>query len=72
MDLGLTDRVYLVTGGSKGLGYATASALVAEGARVVITGRTEETVSTAAAELGAVGVTCDNADPGTPARLHAA
>jgi 3-oxoacyl-[acyl-carrier protein] reductase len=72
MDLGLTDRVYLVTGGSKGLGYATASALVAEGARVVITGRAEETVSAAAAELGAVGVACDNADPATPARLLAA
>lgn len=72
MDLGLTDRVYLVTGGSKGLGYATASALVAEGARVVITGRSEETVSSAAAELNAVGVPCDNADPGTPARVLAA
>lgn len=72
MDLGLSDRVYLVTGGSKGLGYATASALVAEGARVVVTGRTEETVSSAAAELGAVGVACDNADPSTPGRLLAA
>ncbi|MGB3442541.1 MAG: SDR family oxidoreductase [Actinophytocola sp.] len=72
MDLGLTDRVYLVTGGSKGLGYATASALVAEGARVVITGRTEETVASSAAKLGAVGVACDNADPKTPARLLAA
>jgi 3-oxoacyl-[acyl-carrier protein] reductase len=72
MDLGLTDRVYLVTGGSRGLGYATASALVAEGARVVITGRSDETVSAAAAELGAIGVTCDNADPSAPGRLLAA
>ena len=72
MDLGLTDRVYLVTGGSRGLGNATASALVAEGARVVITGRTEETVSSAAAGLDAVGITCDNADPDTPGRLLAA
>lgn len=71
MDLGLTDRVYLVTGGSKGLGHATASALVAEGARVVITGRTEETVAASADELGAVGVACDNADPETPGRLIA-
>jgi 3-oxoacyl-[acyl-carrier protein] reductase len=71
MDLGLTDRVYLVTGGSKGLGYATASALVAEGARVVITGRTDETVAKSAAELGAIGVACDNADPATPSRLIA-
>jgi 3-oxoacyl-[acyl-carrier protein] reductase len=71
MDLGLTDRVYLVTGGSRGLGYATASALVAEGARVVLTGRREEVVSAAAAELDAVGVACDNADPATPGRLLA-
>ena len=36
MDLGLTDHVYVVTGGSKGLGRATADALVADGARVVV------------------------------------
>ena len=39
MDLGLRDRVYLVTGGSRGLGYAAAQALVADGARVVVSGR---------------------------------
>jgi 3-oxoacyl-[acyl-carrier protein] reductase len=69
MDLGLSERVYLVTGGSKGLGYATASALVSEGARVVLTGRSADTVTAAADRLGAVGVACDNADPDTPARL---
>lgn len=69
MDLGLKDRVYLVTGGSKGLGFATASALVAEGARVVLTGRSPETVESAVGRLGAVGVTCDNADPDAPGRL---
>lgn len=69
MDLGLTDRVYLVTGGSKGLGFATASALVKEGARVVLTGRSADTVTAAADALGAVGVACDNADPDTPGRL---
>lgn len=71
MDLGLRDRVYLVTGGSKGLGFATASALVGEGARVVLTGRSPDPVAEAAAALGAVGVACDNTDPDTPARLLA-
>jgi 3-oxoacyl-[acyl-carrier protein] reductase len=66
MDLGLTDRVYVVTGGARGLGRATAEVLVAEGARVVLSGRTEETLDAAVAELGdrAVGVVADNAVPG--------
>lgn len=38
MDLGLKDRVYVVTGGSRGLGLATAQSLPAEGARVVLSG----------------------------------
>lgn len=71
MDLGLSDRVYLVTGGSKGLGRATAAALVADGAKVVLSGRHEETVTAAADELGAVGVVADNAAEDTPGRLLA-
>ena len=39
MDLGLADRVYVITGASRGLGLASARALVAEGARVVVAGR---------------------------------
>ena len=66
MDLGLADRVFLVTGGARGLGRATADVLVAEGARVVLSGRTEESLAAAAAEaLGdrASYVVADNADP---------
>jgi 3-oxoacyl-[acyl-carrier protein] reductase len=72
MDLGLTDRVYVVTGGTGGLGRATAEALVADGARVVVSGRRQESVDAAVSALGAgraTGVVADNADPGTPARL---
>jgi 3-oxoacyl-[acyl-carrier protein] reductase len=72
VDLDLDGRVYVVTGGSAGLGRATAEALVAEGARVVVSARREEAVDRAVAALGperAVGVVADNADPGTPARL---
>jgi 3-oxoacyl-[acyl-carrier protein] reductase len=71
VDLDLSDRVYLVTGGSRGLGFATASVLVAEGARVVLTGRDETAVTAAVASLGdrAVGVVGDNADQDLPARL---
>jgi 3-oxoacyl-[acyl-carrier protein] reductase len=72
MDLGLDGRVYIVTGGSGGLGRATAEALVADGARVVLSGRHQDTVDAAARELGAevaVGVVADNADSATPARL---
>jgi 3-oxoacyl-[acyl-carrier protein] reductase len=71
MDLNLTDRVYVVTGGARGLGRATADRLVADGAKVVISGRDEESLAAAVAELGdaAVAVTADNADADTPARL---
>lgn len=53
VDLGLRDRVYVITGGSRGLGYATAEALVAEGARVVVSARDPGATARAAAALGA-------------------
>jgi 3-oxoacyl-[acyl-carrier protein] reductase len=73
MDLGLADRVYLVTGGARGLGRATADVLVAEGARVVLSGRSEETLAAAVQTLGerAAYVVADNAHPETPDRLIA-
>ncbi|WP_329024038.1 SDR family oxidoreductase [Streptomyces sp. NBC_01423] len=71
MDLGLKDRVYIVTGATRGLGHATARALVADGAKVIITGRDEKRAREAAAELGpdAVGLAADNADPASAERL---
>jgi len=53
MDLGLAGKVAIITGGSKGLGLAAASALVAEGARVAICGRTPATLTQAAQALAA-------------------
>jgi 3-oxoacyl-[acyl-carrier protein] reductase len=76
MDLGLRDRVYVLTGASRGLGFAAARELAADGAKVVVSGRTEDTVAAAAAELGgpgrALGVVADNGDPESAQRLLAA
>jgi 3-oxoacyl-[acyl-carrier protein] reductase len=80
MDLGLSDRVYLVTGGSRGLGFAAARALVADGARVVLSAPHEATAAAAAGRLAQdaadpdtiTWVVADNADPATPGRLIAA
>ncbi|MEV0005708.1 SDR family oxidoreductase [Micromonospora sp. NPDC050980] len=76
MDLGLADRVYVLTGASGGLGFATAEQLVADGARVVVSARAPQRVAAAVEALGdpqrVIGLTADLADPGTPARLVAA
>jgi 3-oxoacyl-[acyl-carrier protein] reductase len=74
MDLGLDGRVYLVTGASKGLGLAAATALVAEGARVVLVSRDQDSISTAAAGLGerAIGLAEDLGQPEAAERIVAA
>ncbi|MFB7557156.1 SDR family oxidoreductase [Streptomyces brevispora] len=71
MDLGLKDRVYIVTGATRGLGNAAARALAADGAKVIVTGRDEKRAEAAAAELGpdAVGLAADNADPASAQQL---
>lgn len=51
MDLQLGARRALITGSTAGIGYAIASGLAAEGARVVITGRTQKSVDAALARL---------------------
>ncbi len=59
----LKDKVAVITGGSTGIGFATAKRFLEEGARVVLTGRTQETLDAALAELDepdrAVGVRGD-------------
>ena len=73
MDLGLAGKAFVLTGASRGLGFATAQCLVADGARVVISARDQARVDDAVKALGgpefAVGLAADLKDPATPARL---
>jgi 3-oxoacyl-[acyl-carrier protein] reductase len=72
MDLGLQDRVFILTGATRGLGRATAEVLVSEGARVVVSSRSADAVDAAVSSLGevaAAGIVADNADPATPQAL---
>lgn len=55
----LAGKVALVTGGSSGIGKQTAKQLVSEGAKVYITGRSEERLAKAALEVGAIGISAD-------------
>jgi NAD(P)-dependent dehydrogenase (short-subunit alcohol dehydrogenase family) len=55
MDLGLTDKVAIVTGGSQGIGRAAALRLAAEGANVVIAARGAQLLAQVAAEIRAAG-----------------
>lgn len=76
MDLGLSGRVFIATGASRGLGFATARCLADDGAKVVVSAREETRLAHAVAELGgpatAVGVAADLADPTTADRLVSA
>lgn len=74
MDLGLKDRVYVVGGGSKGLGRAIAGVLVAEGAKVLLMSRDQAGLDRAVGELGpnARAVAIDIADPAAPEAVAAA
>lgn len=56
MDLELKGKLALVSGSTAGIGFAIAKALAAEGARVIINGRTAERVEAAVAQLKSAGV----------------
>ena len=70
MDLGLTGRVAIITGGSEGIGKAAALSLAREGARVAIAARRPDVLEAAAAEIRAttggevIGIPCDARDEG--------
>jgi len=77
MDLGIEGKVALVTASSRGLGRASAEALAAEGARLVLCARGEDTLHDTERAIAAQGtevlaLVADMADPATPARLVAA
>jgi 3-oxoacyl-[acyl-carrier protein] reductase len=70
MDLGLAGRVAVVTAASKGLGRASAEALAAEGAKVVLNARSADLLEEVAAGMDdAVVVPGDISDPDLPAQL---
>jgi 3-oxoacyl-[acyl-carrier protein] reductase len=72
MDLGLSERVCLVTGSTAGIGLATARLLAAEGARVVVTGRDSERVGRAREDVGAaLGIVADLVEPAAADELIA-
>jgi NAD(P)-dependent dehydrogenase (short-subunit alcohol dehydrogenase family) len=72
MDLGLRERVCVVTGSTAGIGLATARLLAADGARVVVTGRDSERVERAREGAGAaLGVVADLAEPAAAEELIA-
>ncbi len=68
MDLGLTDRRFLVTGGSRGLGAAIGRALASDGAQVALAARASDALSTSAEAIGGYAIAADVSDPDGPAR----
>ena len=68
----LKDALAVVTGGSSGIGLATAERFIAEGARVVVSGRNADKLDQAAKKLGenALAVVADAASPSDMQRLY--
>lgn|SRR5690554_686365 len=57
----LKNKIAVITGGNTGIGFATAKEFIAQGAKVVITGRNKKTIDEAVATLGnnAIGIQAD-------------
>jgi 3-oxoacyl-[acyl-carrier protein] reductase len=71
MDLGLNDKVCIVTGASSGIGLATARRLCEEGARVLFVARTAERLIEAAKDCGGEYLAADVTDPDADERIIA-
>ncbi|MEV6288486.1 SDR family oxidoreductase [Kribbella sp. NPDC051770] len=67
----LQNKVALITGGTAGIGLATAQRFTEEGATVYITGRRQSELDTAATKSGAIPVQGDVANPADLDRLYA-
>lgn len=67
----LQGKTAIITGGNSGIGLATAQEFIEQGARVIITGRKQESVDQAVAELGenALGIVSDAGDMAAIRRL---
>jgi NAD(P)-dependent dehydrogenase (short-subunit alcohol dehydrogenase family) len=69
MDLGLKGKIILITGGSKGIGFAAAQAFVAEGCHVAIASRSEANLAAARSKLPVETFAADLAQPRAAAEL---
>jgi NAD(P)-dependent dehydrogenase (short-subunit alcohol dehydrogenase family) len=67
----LSGKVALVTGSSRGLGYAIAEAMIAHGATVIVSSENAEDTAAAASTLGGIPMVCDVADDAAIAALIA-
>lgn len=67
----LTGKIAVVTGSSRGLGYAIAEAMVAHGATVIVSSENAEDTAAAAEALGTTGIVCDVSDDSAIASLVA-